>query len=159
MFKKQMKHSAFDKLKQLLRNSTHLIISIMTAALVYVLISDVRFLRRFIPSIQWETIYLLTWDAFLLTYLLLTFGMFAIIDLEKIKKASTRRILEKIHHVGAYLLNFGVESNSHRARDENIRVDDRVAFDVSFGGDVWHTGDGLAIHSYVICALLCAWLL
>ncbi|STY87164.1 Uncharacterised protein [Moraxella ovis] len=66
MFKKQMKDNAFDKLKQLLRNSTHLIISIMTAALVYVLISDVRFLRRFIPSIQWETIYLLTWDAFLI---------------------------------------------------------------------------------------------
>ncbi|WP_435933068.1 hypothetical protein ACSF86_05125 [Moraxella bovoculi] len=81
-----MKDSAFDKLKRLLRNSTHLIISIMTAALVYVLISDVRFLCRFIPSIQWETIYLLTWDAFLLIYLLLTFGMFAIIDLEKIKK-------------------------------------------------------------------------
>ena len=81
-----MKDSAFDKLKQLLRNSIHLITSITTAAMAYVLISDVRFLRRFIPSIQWETIYLLTWDAFLLTYLLLTFRMFAVIDLEKIKK-------------------------------------------------------------------------
>ena len=81
-----MKDSTFDKLKQLLRNSIHLITSITTAAMVYVLISDVRFLRRFIPSIQWETIYLLTWDAFLLTYLLLTFRMFAVIDLEKIKK-------------------------------------------------------------------------
>lgn len=81
-----MKPSIIKKISALFNNSTHLIISVLMSALTYVLLSDIRLLRRYVSSIQVETIYLLVWDAFLLTYLLLTFRMFATIKLEKIKQ-------------------------------------------------------------------------
>lgn len=68
------------------RDNIHLLISLMVAICVYFALSDVRFLRRFVPSISMETVYLLAWDSFLIAYLLLVLRMFVKTGLEDIKK-------------------------------------------------------------------------
>lgn len=74
------------KVYDFFRDNINLFISLFVAILVYGLLSDVRFLKRFIASINIETVYLLAWDSFLITYLLLVVRMFLSTNHEKIKE-------------------------------------------------------------------------
>lgn len=77
-----MIHKIFDFFK----DNIHLLMSLMVAMCVYFALSDVRFLKKFVASINIETVYLLAWDSFLVTYLLLVFRMFVKTGSEDIKK-------------------------------------------------------------------------
>lgn len=80
--KNKMIHKIFDFFK----DNIHLLMSLMVAMCVYFALSDVRFLKKFVASINIETVYLLAWDSFLVTYLLLVFRMFVKTGSEDIKK-------------------------------------------------------------------------
>lgn len=80
------KDTVLYKVYDFFRDNINLFISLFVAILVYVSLSDVRFLKRFVASINIETVYLLAWDSFLITYLLLVVRMFLCTDQEKIQE-------------------------------------------------------------------------
>lgn len=67
-----------DNLHQkILSINAQLIISILMATFVYhLLLGELSFIRQFIPTLQKETAYLIVWDSFMTTYLILTVCMF-----------------------------------------------------------------------------------
>lgn len=84
--KSPKKGTLFYKIYGFLQDNMNLVISLIVAICVYFSLSDVRFLKRFVPSINIETVYLLAWDSFLVAYLLLAFNMFITTNTEDIKK-------------------------------------------------------------------------
>lgn len=69
------------------KNNNHLIIAITVAVCVYgILLSELRFFRSFIPTLQQPTAYLLVWDSFLLTYLILVGLVFGRVSQSQIQE-------------------------------------------------------------------------
>ncbi len=90
-------------MQRFIKTNLHLLIASGVAFLCYVLLFvEFRFFQQYIRSLQSETAYLIVWNVFLTTYLILTAWLFVRIpQARKDGEARPHGVREKNHNGGA----------------------------------------------------------
>lgn len=117
------------------------------------------FLKRFVPSINMETVYLLAWDSFLVAYLLLALRMFITTNSEDIKK----RVHEQYERKRIMLILILITSFiSMIAIINEMRISAQYEgwlFHLTSLHHFWYAHCLMVVYPYFICLVLCPWLL